>query len=78
MSGSRPTPSAIASGQSPYLLPMKGTAERPNPLSVRHTPMIGQSDFRQTESLIAHPILTVVRPGAIQALFGPKSTHGCE
>jgi hypothetical protein len=40
--------------------------------------MIGQSDFCQTESLIAHPILTVVRPGAIQALFGPKSTHGCE
>jgi 3-isopropylmalate/(R)-2-methylmalate dehydratase small subunit len=75
MSGSRPTPSAIASGQSPYLVPMNGTADKPKPLNVRHTPTIGQSDFCQIGSLTPRPILTLLRPGAIQAHPGSKSTR---
>jgi 3-isopropylmalate/(R)-2-methylmalate dehydratase small subunit len=75
MSGSRPTPSAIASGQSPYLVPMNGTADRPKPLNVRHTPTTGQSDFCQIGSLTPRPILTLLRPGAIQAHPGSKSTR---
>jgi 3-isopropylmalate/(R)-2-methylmalate dehydratase small subunit len=75
MSGSRPTPSAIASGQSPYLVPMNGTADRPKPLNVRLTPTIGQSDFCQIGSLTPRPILTLLRPGAIQAHSGSKSTR---
>src|SRR6476660_2015646 len=75
MSGSRPTPSAIASGQSPYLVPMNETADRPKPLNVRHTPTIGQSDFCQIGSLTLRPIPTLLRPGAIQAHSGSKSTR---
>src|SRR3974377_99933 len=49
--------SAVASGQSPYLVPMNGTADRPKPLRARHTPTIGQSDLSQIVALISRPTL---------------------
>jgi 3-isopropylmalate/(R)-2-methylmalate dehydratase small subunit len=54
---------------------MNGTADKPKPLNVRHTPTIGQSDFCQIGSLTPRPILTLLRPGAIQAHPGSKSTR---
>src|SRR5262245_33174688 len=79
MSGSMPMPSATASGQSPYRDPTNGTAARPKPLSARHTPTIGQSDFSQIVAFIPRPSATACRPGPFRRIprrSQPTPRHG--